>query len=244
MRAALSVALVHLALLDAHPLARMLALVAVLFFWMKVAVAAGASVPLGFYLAWPGMRVAAFRRRRDRAYPDAWIHLGWGVFWFGLGALLVGAGSLIPLMVGLSLMLHFGLFRISTALWRFCGYDCRRLFRAPLLSRSLGEFWSRRWNLAFTELVQETVYRPVAARWGPAAATMAGFLFSGLLHEVAISLPVRAGFGGPLLYFFLHGLLVLFERRFRVGGRLWTFAWLIVPAPLIFHPPFVAGILT
>ena len=34
------------------------------------------------------------------------------------------------------------------------------------------------------------------------------------------------------------------ERRFRVGGRLWTFAWLILPAPLIFHAPFVAGILT
>jgi alginate O-acetyltransferase complex protein AlgI len=27
------------------------------------------------------------------------------------------------------------------------------------------------------------------------------------------------------------------------AGRLWTAAWILVPLPILFHPPFVAGII-
>ena len=77
------------------------------------------------------------------------------------------------------------------------------------------------------------------------------FVVSGLLHEMAISLPVRAGYGGPLAYFVLHGVLVLLEPRLdREGwkptgawGLGWTLGWLALPIPLLFHPPFLAGVL-
>ncbi|HEX5504511.1 MAG TPA: MBOAT family protein, partial [Thermomicrobiales bacterium] len=156
----------------------------------------------------------------------------------------------IPLLAGLSLALHFGLFAIVAGLWRRAGVRCRALFRAPFLAESLGEFWGRRWNLAFAELTTVAIFRPLAGRVGRRPALLAAFLCSGVLHELAISVPVMAGFGLPTLYFLLHGGLVLAEgelaRRGRPiagrRGRAWTLAWLLLPLPLLFHPPFLAGV--
>jgi alginate O-acetyltransferase complex protein AlgI len=155
------------------------------------------------------------------------------------------------LLVGLSLALHFGLFELLVAAWRAAGVDCRSLFRSPLRSRDLREFWSRRWNLAFSEMTALVVHRPLARRLGRRAAVLGSFLFSGLLHETAISLPARAGFGLPTLYFALQGAGVLFEEGLARSGmaprgwaeRVWTAAWLLAPLPLLFHPPFVRAVL-
>ena len=105
--------------------------------------------------------------------------------------------GLMALMTGISFAVHFGLFDLLAGLWRYCGADCRKLFRAPFLSRSLTEFWSRRWNVAFSEMTALAVFRPVKARLGGRIAQTAAFLFSGLLHELAISVPVQAGYGMP-----------------------------------------------
>jgi alginate O-acetyltransferase complex protein AlgI len=125
--------------------------------------------------------------------------------------------------------------------------DCRPLFRAPLAARSLGEFWARRWNLAFSEMTRAAVYRPLVARIGRTGATLAAFAFSGALHELAISYPVDCGYGLPTLYFALHGGLVAVERRLALDrhptfARLWTLFWLAAPLPLLFHPPFLDGV--
>jgi hypothetical protein len=96
-----------------------------------------------------------------------------------------------------------------------------------------------------------SVYRPLASRIGRGSALAAAFAFSGLLHEMALSAPVRAGFGLPLLYFLLHGGLVGVERALaRAGlplqgwtGRLWAGFWLVAPLPLLLHPAFVSGVL-
>jgi hypothetical protein len=155
------------------------------------------------------------------------------------------------LLPGLSLILHFGVFNLLAGAWRRAGLDCRPLFRAPLTSKSLADFWARRWNLGFTEMTSLAVFRPLRRRLGDRGAALAAFLFSGLMHELAISLPVRAGFGLPLLYFALHGIATLLERRMEAAGllladrpwlgRVWTLAWLILPLPLLFHPPFLRG---
>src|SRR5437868_12007101 len=96
------------------------------------------------------------------------------------------------------------------------------------------------------------VYRPVRRQFGAAAALFAAFALSGVLHEVAISMPVRAGYGGPLAYFLLHGGLVLLERRLSaagcgpgawgVMGRVWTAVWLLGPLPWLFHASFLEGV--
>jgi len=154
---------------------------------------------------------------------------------------------------GLSLFLHFGIFDLLAAMWHLAGVDCRPFFRAPLYSTSLSEFWGRRWNLAFSEMTAIGIFRPLSTAIGRRAATAAAFLVSGLLHELAISLPVRAGFGGPLLYFLIQGGLILIEGRFEAAdktvkriawtGRLWTAVWLLAPLPILFHRPFLNGVI-
>lgn len=179
------------------------------------------------------------------------------------GAILVGLARLVwtqlhsrllptlLLLAGLSLMLHFGVCNVLAGAWRRRGVACDALFRAPLVSQSLGEFWARRWNVAFSEMTAIAVYRPLARRFGRGPALLAGFALSGALHELAISVPVRAGFGLPLLYFLLHGGLVLVERALaRAGhplsgviGRAWVYVWVLVPLPLLFHQPFLAAVI-
>jgi len=249
---------------------RMLAIIGVLLFAMKAvvsveAVATGeARLSAGRWLAfaalWPGMRPGLFSTCGGPRLPGAGSLLLRGLSRLLLGAGLVVAaratGSRLPATLlalpGLSLILHFGLFNLTAGAWRLAGVPAAPLFRAPLRSRSLREFWGRRWNLAFSEMTALGVYRPLKATAGPVVATVLAFLFSGLLHETAISLPVRAGFGRPLAYFALHAAAMLIERRLAAAGhaidsrpalgRAWTIAWLVVPLPLLFHRPFLAGV--
>jgi len=155
------------------------------------------------------------------------------------------------LLPGLSLVIHFGVFNMLTGFWRCFGVRCSLLFRAPLLSQSLAEFWGRRWNLAFSEMTALAVFRPLKQLPGPASrvtalATISGFLFSGLLHELAISVPVGAGFGLPMLYFAVHGIGMMLEKRLVFlrspsARRVWTGAFVLLPLPILFHRPFLEG---
>jgi alginate O-acetyltransferase complex protein AlgI len=166
------------------------------------------------------------------------------------------------IMIGFSLILHYGLFALVIAGWRKAGCNARPLFRNPLASRSLADFWGHRWNLAYVEMCQETVVRvfKTASRENAKARVSANepialsrvrgqqvavFLFSGLLHECAISLPVNAGYGLPTLYFVLNGGAMLVGRKLRDGtiaARAWAAFWVIAPLPLLFHPWFIVGI--
>jgi hypothetical protein len=221
------------------------------------------SAWLGFAAAWPGMKPHSFAARDERALSGAGTLLRRGTAYVLLGAALVilARGAWLAtdsrlvatalLLPGLSLFLHFGVCNLLAGAWRLRGVACTALFRAPLRSESLGEFWARRWNLAFSEMTATVAYRPLAARIGRGPALMAGFALSGLLHEMAISVPVRAGFGLPLAYFLGHGLLVLIERALAKAGhsltgwtgRAWALFWLGAPLPLLFHQPFLAGVL-
>lgn len=231
---------------------RMLVLIAVTFVTMKVVVVAVTRTRLTFpqwlaFAGWFGMRPALFTRRAEReAVP---LTRGLAAIVAGLALLAVARLIASPVVVfilalpALSLILHFGIIDVTTALYRRSGWPVNEPFRNPLASRSLSEFWSRRWNVGFSEMIAVAVHRPVRRVAGETPALFASFLASGLLHELAISVPVRAGYGLPTLYFLLHGALVGVERRFpRVASRAWTLFWLIVPLPILFHPPFLRGI--
>ncbi|WP_051313122.1 MBOAT family protein [Sporocytophaga myxococcoides] len=154
-------------------------------------------------------------------------------------------------LIGLSLILHFGILNISAGFWRSKGAATRALFKEPMRSVSLAEFWGKRWNLAFSEMTAIALYRPLKPKIGEKAATVTAFVFSGLLHEVAISVPVKAGYGLPLLYFFIQGILIIIERKLEYSGilknkivaRSWVFAGLILPFPVLFHVWFLKGII-
>jgi len=147
-------------------------------------------------------------------------------------------------MVGMILILHFGLFALLNAGWRALRVDARPIMEQPLRSTSVAEFWGRRWNGAFNDLALGLVFRPIARRGGVAVATLIAFAVSGLIHELVISLPTGAGYGLPTSYFLLQGLAVLIERKWNalrrgISGWLFTVIVVAVPAYWLFHPPFV-----
>jgi alginate O-acetyltransferase complex protein AlgI len=261
-------------LVDREPAgARMVALITFALLVMKVIVLveerARGMMPLsftrwlGFTGAWPGMRPRLFEVEEDLRLQGAGSLIRRGAVHAMVGSALIALarvawtnthsrlGASILLLPGLSFLVHFGLCNLLVGAWRLRGVACEALFRAPLLSQSLAEFWARRWNLAFSEMTAIAVYRPLTSRLGRGPALMAGFALSGLLHEMAISVPVRAGFGLPLLYFVVHGGLVLVERTLADAGRplsgwlgrAWAIFWVVAPLPMLFHRPFLTGVI-
>lgn len=122
----------------------------------------------------------------------------------------------------------------------------------PLRSCSLSEFWGKRWNTVFRDLSHRFLFLPLARRLGPRAGLAAGFVFSGVVHELAVTIPAGGGYGGPTLFFGWQGLAILLERS-RTGRKLdlgcgwrgWIFTMLaiVVPAGIAFPPVFVQNII-
>jgi hypothetical protein len=150
-------------------------------------------------------------------------------------------------MTGLIFVLHFGSFHLLSCAWRAAGVDAKPLMNWPIFSASLSEFWGRRWNTAFRDLTFRFLFRPLASRIGPRCGLAVGFLISGLVHDLVISVPAGDGYGWPTLYFAIQGLGLLFERS-RLGkalgyGSAFTALVVIGPAYGLFHPPFVRNVI-
>jgi hypothetical protein len=204
---------------------------------------------LAWYLTiWPGMDPAPFAERaepRDEAGPR---------FIRGLVAFVGGMATLLAITISvpfipepwlgwlgfgaLLVTIHAGLSSILNGLMWLMGYRTSALFENPLASRSLRDFWTKRWNLAFVEmdriLFMPWLIRVLGLRW----AVFGAFMVSGLLHEMAISYPSGAGWGLPMLYFVIQGFLVLLESRLKLQSRVLTWVGILAPFPLLFHGPF------
>lgn len=213
----------------------------------------------GYLALWPGLDADAFLHRPVTRRPatSEWI--------FGSAKLLLGIlllWGIAPLaqdelargwlgMLGIVFALHFGLFDLFRLIWQTVGVDARPLMDWPIAARSVSEFWGRRWNTAFRDLTHRFLFRPLTALRGASAALTLGFLFSGVVHDLVISLPANAGYGGPTLYFALQGAAIFLERStlgvwigLGSGWVGWTFTMvcLAAPLPLLFHAPFVRGV--
>lgn len=92
---------------------------------------------MGYLLAWPGLDAKAFLRAEGAPTIESPSRLEWGFALLTLflgAALFFGASRLIPEgqdillgwvgMVGIVLMMHFGLFRLLSCAWRG-GCPCR-----------------------------------------------------------------------------------------------------------------------
>jgi hypothetical protein len=275
----LSVASVCLTFISHPPIVQMLAIIATTFTCMKVIAVTCAYKGklltltfkqwLAFAIGWAGMRAQPFETLGGAPLPQAWSMIRFGISRVVAGVLLILVARLVvhlPLNAGLiyvlvssmlliafSLILHFGLLGISAGAWRLSGVHTYVLFNQPARATSLTEFWSKRWNLAFSEMTSIAIFRPLKNKTGSALALTLAFVFSGLLHELALSVPVHSGYGLPMLYFIIQGALVLIEKAFtinkvtflrhRIWARVWVFFWLVVPMPLLFHGHFIKQIL-
>jgi len=220
---------------------------------------------LGYLFLWPGMNAKPFLDKDHsvsvpalREWLAAMIKTVAGFALVSIGtrrALSETSPSLFTAwagMLGLILILHFGAFHLISLAWRRFGVDAEPIMRAPLQATSLSEFWGRRWNLGFRQLTHEFVFTPVRKHLGAPGAIAASFLFSGLIHDLVISVPARGGYCLPTAYFLLQGTGILFERsalgkRLRIGSGLcgWLFTLLVVAGPAfgLFHPFFVRNVM-
>lgn len=225
----------------------------------------GLTRSIGYLAVWPGLDAYAFL---DPAPLPTPVRPTWREWLFAGCKLAAGLGIFFGLarwapadrpyltgligMAGLALALHFGLFHLLSCGWRRMGVKGAPLMNWPIASVSLSEFWSRRWNTAFRDLTHRFLFRPLTSLVGGAGAVLAGFLFSGLVHDAVISIPAGGGYGGPTLFFAIQAGGLLAERS-RLGRRLglgrgwrgWVFAGclLVGAAPLLFHPPFVTRVI-
>lgn len=203
--------------------------------------------PAAYWFSWPGLDPRPFRQRLPLA-AVAWQP---GAIKFALGlAGFAAARGLWPAPLALwiamassLLVAHFGVIHLLCASLRRHGIAVTPLMERPLESRSLTEFWGRRWNTAFRDFAYQLVLWPVARRYGARAGSVAVFLFSGLVHDVVISLPAGGGYGLPTLFFLLQALGVFLEKRYRWRGRLWTIVWMLPMPWLLFHPLFVERVM-
>jgi D-alanyl-lipoteichoic acid acyltransferase DltB (MBOAT superfamily) len=62
-------------------------------------------------------------------------------------------------MIGLLLILHFGVFHLTSCWWRSVGVEARPLMNRPQAATSLSKFWGRRWNTAFRDLIHRFLFR-------------------------------------------------------------------------------------
>jgi hypothetical protein len=211
---------------------------------------------------WPGMDAEAFFRRGAapvRTVADGSgltaVLLGLGLIWGGARHLESPLAAGWVAMVGLVLVLHFGLFRLLAGCWQRQGRRVRPIMDRPALSLSLAEFWGQRWNRAFRDLAHRWIFRPVLRRRGRHAATAAVFLASGLVHELVITVPAGAGYGLPLIYFLIQALGMTLERRLFPGSAavagpghllprwIYTHVFTLGPAFILFPPPFVERVI-
>lgn len=217
----------------------------------------------GYVLAWPGMDPDPFLQHRNdvaRPAPRDWLPpalrlaLGGTLVW-GMVRTLVADRPLLAGWIGatgLILLLHFGTFHLLALAWQRGGVGAEPIMRRPAASTSLGEFWGKRWNLAFNELARRLVFDPLRRRAGVAVATTGSFLASGLIHELVISLPAGGGYGLPTAYFLAQDAGVLLQRsrparRLRLDrgarGRIVTVLFVVAPLHWLFHQAFMLRVI-
>lgn len=230
--------------------------------WSACTVAASPGRQLGYLIGWPGMDADTFLEARKAPRPSA-SEWGRAVLMSLLGAALIwviwpiiherspklaGATG----MTGIVLLLHFGTFQLLSCFWRTAGIQAVPIMNRPWASQSVSEFWGRRWNLAFRDLTHRFLFRALTRRLPPSMALLIGFVVSGLIHDLVISLPAHGGWALPTLYFTIQGVAILVERS--SVGRSWglgrgpvgwcfTATILLLPSPLLFHPPFLLRVI-
>ncbi|OMP04341.1 DNA topoisomerase I [Corchorus olitorius] len=150
------------------------------------------------------------------------------------------------------------IFGISNGLVRATsGLELEQPSDEPYLATSLQDFWGRRWNLVVTNILRQTIYKPVRSfsdnvlgpKWGPLPAVPAAFVVSGLMHELLFYYVTRVSPSWEVTwYFVLHGVCVVVEfgvkRVFSGNLQLhWavsaplTVGFVVATAMWLFFPP-------
>ncbi len=211
------------------------------------------------YFLWVGMQPRQFLPSyvppRSPSLPTWWsclLNLSTGAVLLWGVPLLLPEGTPLRVrawtgLVGMVLLRLFGVLDASTLIFRLMGFPVEKAWVNPLAATSLREFWGRRWNRIMSGLMRDLIFGPLSRRIGTLGASMAVFLYSGVLHEF-LSVLARSGYGGPTLYFLIQGVAFSIEGT-RFGRRLlarspivgwcWTALVVVGPVGLVLSPTFL-----
>jgi hypothetical protein len=128
-------------------------------------------------------------------------------------------------------------------LYGLLGVDPRPLHDDPIRSKTIMEFWSRRWNRAVHRFLKQNIFAPVARRGYTELGMALTFVVSGFIHFAFMLPAVGPGWATMMGAFFLLQLPLLWaERALGVArwraplARAWTLTLLFVSSPLFVEP--------
>lgn len=127
---------------------------------------------------------------------------------------------------------------------KLAGIDLSAIHDHPLKSRSLSDFWGRKWNRWVQDWLRDVTRM---YRRHPNKKLILTFLISGLFHELMVNLPyyLKYGelfFGNMLLYFIIQGAGLLIEKRIGhslspLFRRIFLWSFILLPSPLFLNYP-------
>lgn len=127
--------------------------------------------------------------------------------------------------------------------YRALGMVFPRINDRPILSRTLGEFWGRRWNRVVGGWLRSYLYFPLARSGRAGLGVAAAFAASTLLHFWVAWVPLDVGAGATMASFFvIQGGGVALERRLGADEwpptrqRIWFASWFLLTGPLFIEP--------
>jgi len=121
------------------------------------------------------------------------------------------------------------------------GVELNPVQNEPHLSRTVVEFWSRRWNLVAARWFRMYFFVPTLSR-GVTVALVSMFTVSALMHAYLIVAIDRRAAISWAMFFLAQPIVIVAERRLGVrawppaAGRIWTLAVFVALLPLLVKP--------
>lgn len=170
---------------------------------------------------------------------------GWAGVYSG-SQLLSGASRLAVRWLSGALFIYTGVEWVVSAvilLYGLLGIDPRPLHDDPIRSRTLMEFWGRRWNRAVHRFLKQAAFAPMARRGYTKLGLVLAFVLSAFMHFAFMLPAVGLFWAGMMGVFFLLQLPFLWaERTLGVSrwpvplARAWTLGLLLASSPLFVEP--------
>ena len=156
-----------------------------------------------YLILWIGMDPSPFLDGLKKDFKWDSTYLFSGILNILLGFCLIFSTNYIPNhqwlltgwvgCIGMIFLLHFGVLKLNAWFLRILGFDVHPIMKLPVATQKISEFWGGHWNKAFNQLVHPFVYTPIKKKFSHKTALLFTFLASGLVHELVISLPAKAG---------------------------------------------------
>jgi membrane bound O-acyltransferase family protein len=216
---------------------------------VRVPPIAGFKARVGYLCTWCGTRPVLRRARSLDVMALRNLVLATLVLAAAIGVVkaLPASGLALPVRWFAGGIMFFAVAEMITAglplVAAAFGLTVPALFQSPYLSTSLGEFWTKRWNLGASELFRKRCFLPLV-RFGPVFAISIAFTLSAIGHTLLALLALGSWWLAMACgaFFLVQPPLIIVERWMNVrrwrpaAARAWTLGTLAITSPLLIEP--------